>query len=82
MFKERCFFTGMKINNATIRKYYTTILSKDCMSLILQAKYFHVACTSWDTLKWNIQALCNILKWDICFISRFCLGHGYKKQYL
>ena len=46
MFKERWFFTGMKINNATIRKYYTTILSKDCMSLILQVKYFHVACTS------------------------------------
>jgi hypothetical protein len=59
---ERCFFTGMKINNATIRKYYTTILSKDCMSLILQAKYFHVACTSWDTLKWNIQALCNTFR--------------------
>ena len=40
------FSTSMKINNGTTRKYYTTILSKDCMSLILQVKYFHVACTS------------------------------------
>ena len=40
------FSTSMKINNGTARKYYTTILSKDCMSLILQVKYFNVSCTS------------------------------------
>jgi hypothetical protein len=33
------FSTSMKIINATTRKYDTTILSKDCMSLILQVKY-------------------------------------------
>ena len=36
----------MKINKGIARKYYTTILSRDCMSLILQVKYFHVSCTS------------------------------------
>jgi hypothetical protein len=48
-------WASMKINNVTTRKYYATILFKDCMSLILQVKYFHVACTSWDKLKWNIH---------------------------
>jgi hypothetical protein len=61
MFKEYV-STSMKINNVTTRKYYTTILSKDCMSLILQVKYFHVACTSWGKLKWNIQALYNTFR--------------------
>ena len=36
----------MNIINVITRKYYTTILSKDCMCLIIQVKYFHVACTS------------------------------------
>jgi predicted patatin/cPLA2 family phospholipase len=40
--------------------------------LILQVKYFHVACTSWDKLKWNIQALYNTF--------RSCRNSTLKKQ--
>jgi hypothetical protein len=46
------FSTSIKIFNVTTRKYYTTILSKACMSLTLQVKYSHVGCTSWGKLKW------------------------------
>jgi hypothetical protein len=55
------FSTSMKINNVTTRKYYTTILSKDCMSWIYKLN----SCTSWGTTQWSNEKGQKDKQWSI-----------------